>query len=310
MKRWLLALLVAVAPGAAGAQLASVIRVDMSKAEQARMGVSAVVLEGREIAKSAPAVIRVVDPMQLATLDADRSAAAAAAAASHNQLRRVARLAGEDQSASQQSVEAARAQEAADRSRLDLLTRRMTLEWGHKIAAMSDEERAALLAAVVSGQAALVRADAPGHPEGLDGAIRIETAPGKIVGVTETLGLSGGIDPRMQTIGLYAVARGAATAALRPGRFFDGGIETDAKSSGVVIPRAAIVRLDGAAWVYVHIGAADFERRAIIDPQPIDEGWFVVHGIKPGERVVAKGAGSLLAVERVGEAAGEGGEED
>ena len=39
------------------------------------------------------------------------------------------------------------------------------------------------------GQALLVvRADAPAHPEGLDGAIRVETAPGKIIGITETIG--------------------------------------------------------------------------------------------------------------------------
>ncbi|MFN0025118.1 MAG: hypothetical protein ACKVS5_14600 [Parvularculaceae bacterium] len=309
MKRLLLTLLLAVASGVAGAQTAT-IRVDMSKADQARMGVSVTVLERREVATGAPAIIRVVDPVMLATLDADRSAAAAAAAASQNQLRRAARLAGEDQSASQQSVEAARAQQAADRSRLDLLTRRLTFEWGPKIAEMPDAERNDLLAAIAAGEVALVRADSPSHPEGLDGAIRVETASDQTISVTETLGLSGGADPRMQTIGLYAVARGAAASQLRPGRVFDGRIETSRKSAGVVLPRTAIVRLDGAPWVYAQTGEAEFERRAIVEPQSVVDGWFVTNGMKPGERIVAKGAGSLLAAERAGETAGEGEEKD
>jgi hypothetical protein len=298
MKHLLASILLAATP--ALAQSGAPVR--LRAADQQKLGVEIAVLGAREIAQTEAAFIRVLDPAPLAALDADRTAAAAAASASHNQLKRALKLAGEDQSASQQSVEAARAQAAADQSRLVLLSRRLTFEWGPEIAAMTDPARAALLTDLVSGDAALLRADAPQRPNGIAGAVVINSDAGRAVTVSETLGFAGAADPRMQTIGLYAVARGEATAGLRPGRVFNGGIETSRKTTGVVIPREASVRLDGAAWAYFQSGEETFERRELGGSTLIADGWFVAEGTKPGDRVVVKGAGSLLAVERADEA--------
>ncbi len=298
MKRLIAALLVAATPALAQ----SGAPVTLRAADQQKLGVVIAVLDAREIAQTETAFIRVLDPAPLAVLEADRAAAAAAARASQNQLKRALKLAGEDQSASQQSVEAARAQAAADQSRLELLSRRLTFEWGQDIAAMTDPARAMLLSDLVGGGAALLRADAPQRPNGIAGAVILNAEAGQAVTVSETLGFAGAADSRMQTIGLYAVARGEETAALRPGRVFTGGIETNRKTAGVVIPREANVRLDGAAWAYFQTGEETFERRELVGATLIADGWFVAEGAGPGDRLVVKGAGSLLAVERADEA--------
>lgn len=277
--------------------------VSMPTVSQTRMGVASIVLEAREIQASVDAVVRAIDPTPLAMLDSDLAAAAAAYAASEKEFRRTEGLAAQDQSASQQALEAARARAAADMSTVTLLERRLEFEWGAAFAAQSASDRRTLISAVANGRAALLRADAPQRPEGLAaGRVLIETAPAGEPIAADTLGSSGAADPRMQTIGLYCIVHGPAAAALRPGRVFSGRIETEGKMTGVVIPRSALVRLDNAVWAYVRTGADDFRRRQIINPRPLQDGWFVADGFPPGIAVVTQGAGSLLALERADDA--------
>jgi len=277
--------------------------VSLSAPDQQRLGVVAAALELHETTVTEPAFIRVIDPALFAAIESDRIAATAAANASRAQWNRLRKLAIEDQSASQQSVEAAKAQATADDARASLLARRLTVEWGSTMASMSDTARAELLADLVGGDAALLRADAPGRPDGVEGVIHVKLAPERSIAASRMLGLTGAADGRMQTVGLFGVALGAKAAGLRPGRMFDGAIETNLRLAGVVIPRDAIVRLDGAAWAYFQVGAAAFERREIIDPVLLESGWFVSFGAKPGDRLVTRGAGALLAVERADESA-------
>lgn len=276
--------------------------VTMSAADQAKTGVSTETLAAREESEGVAAIVRAIDPAPLAGLDTDLAAASAAVEASRAELVRVKRLAAQDQSASQQAVESAQAKAAADASALTLLRRRLVLDWGKAFADMPARERADLIAAVASGDAALLRADAPDRPVGVVGDLAISGRDGAAPIMADPLGLSGSVDPRMQTIGLFCTVHGAAAAPLRPGRIFDGEIRTEKKISGVVIPRSAIVRLDAADWAYVRTGEEQFERREIVNPRFIKDGWFVAEGFRPGEAVVDKGAGSLVAVERADEA--------
>jgi len=66
---------------------------------------------------------------------------------------------------------------------------------------------------------------------------------------------------------------------------------------GVEVPRAAVVRAMGGAWVYVESGADQFMRQGISTDQPTGKGWFVGEGLKAGERVVVTGAVLLLSEE-------------
>ncbi len=304
MKRLVLLLAFAASPGwAQDVPAPTDIPVTMPAASQTKMGIAGTVLGVREIADSVDAIVRVIDPAPLATLISDLATATAAAASSANELRRTAGLAAQDQSASQQALEAARARAAADASTVTLLEHRLKLEWGVAFAAQSAADRDALLTSIADGRAALLRADAPQNPNGLVGKVLVETSADGAPIAAKTLGLSGAADPRMQTIGLYCVVNGTSAADLRPGRVFAGRIETPETRTGVVLPRSALIRLSGAVWAYVRTGEEAFVRRQVLDGVPIDDGWFVMQGFAPGVEVVEHGAGSLLALERADESA-------
>jgi len=134
--------------------------------------------------------------------------------------------------------------------------------------------------------------------------VLVTADPGGVPVAAVTLGLSGSADPGMQTVGVFCVVRGPAAAALRPGRTLAGEIETGRVVTGVVIPRSAVVRLDGADWVYVQEDADTFVRHAIVGGRPLRDGWLVAGGMPPGVAVVDRGAGSLIALERADAATG------
>jgi hypothetical protein len=275
--------------------------VTVTTADQAKLGVETAVLESRTVRLSITAIVRSIDPLPLAALNSDLAAATAAAAASDSELRRVAGLAAQDRSASQQALEAARARAAADRAAVTLLQRRLELEWGTAFAAQDDQARDRLVRDVSSGTAALLRADALERSEGVEGRVTVEIADGVEIATSELLGLSGSADPRMQTIGLFCVVRGDGARMLRPGRVLGGRIETGEPATGVVLPRSALIRTEGSVWAYVRTGAQDFMRREIAGGQPVVDGWFVTDGFDPGTEIVANGAGSMIAIERADE---------
>ncbi len=65
---------------------------------------------------------------------------------------------------------------------------------------------------------------------------------------------------------------------------------------GVVVPRSAIVRAEGRAWVYEQVGADDFARREVRLDRPAEGGWFV-SSLSPGARIVVAAAQTLLSEE-------------
>lgn len=266
-------------------------------ADQARLGITSTKLETQRVNADVSAIIRSVDPVPLAVLYSDLLAATAAAAASGSELQRIAGLAAQDRSASQQALELARARAAADAAAVSLLRQRLALEWGPEFLTLSDESRRNLVDEISSGAAALLRADAPERPAGVAGKVFIELSDNIEIAATEVLGLSGTADQRMQTIGLYCVLRGEPAKELRPGRVLNGRIQTEATTTGVVLPRSALIRTEGRTWAYVRTGQQTFVRREVVGGWSVPDGWFVDKGFEPGTAVVDKGAGSLAAFE-------------
>ena len=62
-------------------------------------------------------------------------------------------------------------------------------------------------------------------------------------------------------------------------------------------PRAAVVRSEGRAWVYVQLGEPRFRRQVVNLDAPTPGGWFAASGVGPGDRVVVDGAQTLLSEE-------------
>src|SRR5262249_5328583 len=72
--------------------------------------------------------------------------------------------------------------------------------------------------------------------------------------------------------------------------------------TGVLVPRNAVVRLNGAAWVYLQTSPESFQRTEIELDHPLQNGWFVREKVKPENRIVSTGAQQLLSEERKGQA--------
>ncbi len=66
---------------------------------------------------------------------------------------------------------------------------------------------------------------------------------------------------------------------------------------GGVIPSATVVWRQGKAWAYLQVNPEEFTRRRVPTATPVSEGYFVTKGFRAGERIVTKGAQSLLSEE-------------
>jgi len=271
----------------------------LSPADRARTGVRIAALQSSTITSERRGFARAVDVGPLAAIDAERQSAAAAFAASGAELRRLQTLYAADQSASLRSVEAARAQASADRVRLELAARRTGLEFGPGLTRLGTNGLRSLIADVANGRAVLVRIDITGAALVPGQSVRIgEDGAGLRATV---LGTTATADAKLQTSGALAIVRGAGASALSVGRIVPASVAGGAQKSGVLVPRSAIVRWHGARWVFRQKDAG-FERVELVGGEASTDGWLVIEGLVPGDRIAVEGAGSLLAIEHGGEA--------
>lgn len=264
----------------------------------ARLGIRLATLTASNAPSEVHGLARGLDAGPLAAIEAEIAGARAAAAASSAQAARLAGLAAADQSASRQSVEAARAQAAADAARLHLAQQRVALEFAPGLAAMADQARTALLGAITRGEAALVRVDLPGA----NTATRVRLVDG---GTIRLIGPAAQADARLQSAGLLGIADGAAARALNAGRVRDVVAANGPNRQGVLVPGDAVVRWRAAQWVYRASGDK-LVRTELTDAQSVPGGWLVSAGLSAGDRVVIHGAGALIALDRAADLAQEG----
>lgn len=239
---------------------------------------------------------RVLDLSPLASIDTDLATARSALATSRAEADRLASLAAQDQSASRQSVETARAQAAGDAARLNLAQRRVGLEFGPGLARMSPATRSALIADAGAGRAALLRIDIPGPV--LAAGTPVEIDDGQHRQTVRIIGPAAATDPQLQDAAMLAVLRPPLAASAMAGRQFNASAEGSGSQYGVIVPRAALIRWQGRLWVYRDLGKGAFSRIAVDEARPIDSGWLVSAGLQAGEQIVTDGAATLFAIER------------
>jgi hypothetical protein len=274
--------------------------ITVDAAAQARFGIAVVTLHAASAPTGSFTSARVLDPGPLLQLDNELATAAAALAASHAEAERTRKLFAQDRTASAQAMEAANAQEQADVQRVSGIQRRLALEWGEGLAALPANRRAALLNDLARTRAELVRVEVPGSvpaPKPGSGVrVRSNGDSGTLTGtVLGTLPLA---DIRLQTRGVLAELKGDA-ANLPIGQMLVAEIATAGSSgtSGVVVPRSALLRRDSRVWAYVQTAPSTFLRKEVVGYRPSPAGWFVADGFAPGDRVVIQGAAALLGVE-------------
>ena len=239
---------------------------------------------------------RALDLSPLAAIASDIISAEAAAQASTREQRRLERLAAADDSASRREVEAARAQAATDRAKLTLACQRVSLEFGAGLARLGCASMPGLVREAAAGRATLLRIDMPATP--LLAGAAVEVGSGAGAARVTVLGPAAAGDAQLQTAGGLALLRGRAAAQAQVGRVLPARVGTGAIRAGVLVPREAIVRADGGLFVYRATGKDGFTRVPLEGGAATDGGWFVPAGaLKPGDRIVVSGAGTLLGIE-------------
>jgi len=77
--------------------------------------------------------------------------------------------------------------------------------------------------------------------------------------------------------------------------------EQNAKLTGVIIPKSALIWYMDQAFVYLKTAEETFSRRTINHYSATADGYFIPDAIKPGEQIVTKGAQMLLSEELRGQ---------
>lgn len=273
--------------------------VRLSPSERSHLGVQTVRLAGVNRSGEIDGFAKVLDPGPLAQLVSDLQAARATYAASGAEAARAKSLHAQDLGVSAKDAEAAMAQATSDALRVTQLRRRLGLEWGPGVARLSDAERTRLVEDLAKGRVALVHVDSHNN-SGQAGArrVRIDVGTDSVVGTV--IGPARTAEPRLQSSGLIVKVAGPSAILLSTGLTQSAHIETQDPRTGVIVPRAAIIRYQGSDWAYVHTGSDRFERRLIVDPIPEDRGFFVSHGLAAGDEVVVVGISAVFAMDQTG----------
>ncbi len=157
--------------------------------------------------------------------------------------------------------------------------------------------------ALVVGQMALVRLDVPaGEPlkAAPAGVHLISPSDTGAVIPAQLLGPAGGTDAQLQGQGFLLLVP-AEAARLTPGTLITGFLRLPGEvEHGVTVPRSAIVRHEGEAFIYLATKEGEFTRKEIELEHATPGGWFVHEGLKAGEKIVVTGAQQLLSEESKG----------
>ncbi len=270
-----------------------VVTVDAATAE--KVGLRTATLSAAEIGLEKKGQGRVLDAAPLAGLAAELFTARAARETSAAELKRLKTLVGQE-NASERALQAGEATAARDRWQVEWAQQRLVAGWGSAIA--SREDLAGFVESLSSMASALVQVDLPGGERlaALPTEARLvtlagESVKGGLVGPAPT------VDPQVQGQGFVFLVK-PNTLRLAPGMAVTGFVAVPGERlSGVVVPESAIVRHEEAAWVYARVEGTKFRRAMVKLEWPVEAGWLIREGLKPGEAVVVSGAQTLLSEE-------------
>ncbi|HVV00889.1 MAG TPA: hypothetical protein VHH88_05970 [Verrucomicrobiae bacterium] len=273
--------------------------ITLDSAGRENMGLQSTALQGIEVSPRVTAYGRVLDPAPLGAAVADLAAARAASEASKAELERLKTLAAQNNT-SARALETGEANAARDKALAQAASLRLLSAWGTAIATRTN--LAELVQMLAAGRSALVELNLiPGEAQTVPGAEATITTDGhKNPFSANILGPAPMVDPQLQSRGLLLLVSSTG-GHLSPGMAVTGSLAASGKpETGVAVPDTAVLHYDGADWVYVESNPTSFERRRISLERSISDGWLVIAGLKPGEKVVTVGGQSLLSSELKG----------
>ena len=276
--------------------------VTLEKEKWKALGVEMAEPEKSELAAQRIAFGRVLDPSPLVALDGDLAATEAAITASRAEYERTQKLLAAGENTSRKIFETAEAQFRADEIKADSLRRQAALQWGAALPVEAAKRRA-FVEALVRGDAALVRADLlPGDAVADAPRAARLLVMGREQQPIETTHISpsADADARTQAQGFILLVE-KPPFALRPGMALTAWLELPEKPrAGFLLPRSAVLRHDGRAWVFVQEETEKFVRKPITLDSPLERGWFIgaeEGGLKADDLVVVTGPQVLLSEE-------------
>jgi multidrug efflux system membrane fusion protein len=229
-----------------------------------------------------------------AQLDADVMTAQAAAAQSLAAANRARSLAsGEEAAVSREVVETTRAKAEADQAALMLARRKTEAALGRGAPALSS-----VRARLASGASVLVRATFPLGALGNEMPRQLEVS--RLGGEHQSWAAraiwEAPADPAFPGRGFYVLVD---RSDLAQNEHVTVEVPVGAAVTGVKVPGEALVYGQNQAWVYAQTAPGKFARVAVDPGKAMTGGYFLPDssGIRPGQAVVAKGAGLLLARE-------------
>jgi len=261
------------------------------------MGLKTTALEPVQLPRELKAYGRVLDTSPLASLVAELTAGRAAAEASQAELARLKTLSAQN-NASTRSLQAAEAVAVKDQAQVESARLRLLANWGSAIA--ERQNLPAFVQSLGALNSALVEADLPpgqSLPAKPTGARLFSLlAPDQPI-PAQVLGPAQVVDPMTQGRGFLLLV------SPNPARLAPGGSVTALLSlegepqSGLLLPRSAVVRQNGAVWIYVETSPETFQKTEVVLDAPLEAGWFVHECVKPDDKVVTVGAQQLLSTE-------------
>jgi len=267
-----------------------------TKEQQAAAGVTTVQPKAIEVQPEAKAFGRVLDASTLALMLGDIDVARVAVDASLKEFTRVAGLRANGENASVRALETAEAALKRDRALLASAQSRLVAAWGATLAERADLP--ALADLLLRQKAALIRVDLlPGErPDGTPKIVRLAplTGDGAML-EAEVLGVAPSADPLNQSPAFIALLK---TNGPPPGALLTAFVSAaGAAEKGVLLPRSAILRHDGEAFVWLQTGDDKFERRRVELGRALNDGILSMSGVAEGDRVVVTAAQQLLSEE-------------
>ena len=270
----------------------------LAKEDQERAGLKIAELAAGELAPELRTFGRVLDPSSLATGLTELAAARAQLMASSKDFERLKVLHGQGQNVSTRTLEAGEALVQRDQLALQAAQLRLVTTWGKDIASRPDLDQ--FVHALITQETALVRVDVP--------------VSEKLDGLPKSARLAALAAPEQTTDAAF-LATALAADAQTQARGFLFLLQTNTLPAnspvlawltfggeavkGAIIPRDALIRHEGQAFIYVQTTDETFERKEIELHHPLVAGWFT-ESFKPGVKVVITGAQQLLSEELKG----------
>ena len=236
-------------------------------------------------------VATILNPDTLLQLDADIRSATVAADFSRRQLDRF----NLSTYLPRQTVESATRQAGIDASQLKLLQERLRQTWGDQAPFLSADARQKLIAEIAGGSKAIVRLDFPDLTAGQPRNVRVIPLRGRVETDVDMIWPTPSGNLAMPGVSYFGLI--PARPGLKAGDRARSIADYPNTHPGVVIPNSAIVVFASQSWCYVETGAKKYERKPVSLDLPVDGGYLVTTGFKPGTRVVVRGASVLLSRE-------------